>query len=76
VRIGAEEGLRLAFYRKDYVLVLAPDGTDTHSRANFVRGKDGTITFLRYGGRLYRRGSATVARQQRGRIPAPATLPY
>jgi CubicO group peptidase (beta-lactamase class C family) len=76
VRIDDEEGLRLTFYRKDYVLVLAPDGTDTHSRANFVRGKDGTISWFRYGGRLFRRGSATVARQQRGRIPAPATLPY
>ena len=75
-RVGDEEALRLAFYRKDYVLVLAPDGTDTHSRANFVRGGDGTVAWLRYGGRLFRRGSTALARKQGGRLPAPATLPH
>lgn len=76
VRVGGVEALRLAFYRKDYVLVLAPDGTDSHSRANFVRSRDGAVAWLRYGGRLFRRASVALAKQQPGRVPAPATLPY
>jgi CubicO group peptidase (beta-lactamase class C family) len=69
VRVGGTEALRLAFYRKDYVLVLAPDGTDTKFRADFVRGNDGTVAFLRYGGRLYRRGAATTLRSAATRKP-------
>jgi CubicO group peptidase (beta-lactamase class C family) len=76
-RIGGVEGLRLAFYRRDYVLALAPDGSDTHVRCSFVRGADGSVVWLRYGGRLYRRGGAATAfRTAGGRVPAPATLPY
>ena len=76
-RIGGVEGLRLAFYRRDYVLALAPDGSDTHVRCNFVRGADGSVVWLRYGGRLYRRGGvATTFRTAGGRLPRPATLPY
>jgi CubicO group peptidase (beta-lactamase class C family) len=77
LRIGGAEGLRLAFYRRDYVLALAPDGSDTHVRCNFVRGTDGSVLWLRYGGRLYRRGgTATTFQTARGHVPTPATLPY
>jgi CubicO group peptidase (beta-lactamase class C family) len=77
LRVGGVEGLRLAFYRRDYVLALAPDGSDTHARCNFVRGADGSVAWLRYGGRLYRRGGATTPfRTAGGRMPAPATLPF
>lgn len=77
LRDGDTEVLRLAFYRRDYVLALAPDGTDTYSRANFVRGRDGEVAWLRFGGRLFRHGSAPALRTtgKRARI-APATLPY
>jgi hypothetical protein len=77
LRVGDEDALRLAFYRRDYVLVLDPSGADTHSRANFVRGADGAVAWFRYGGRLFRR-SAAVARRaagQRGPL-TPATLPH
>jgi len=77
LRIGGTEGLRLAFYRRDYVLALAPDGSDTHVRCNFVRGAGGSVVWLRYGGRLYRRGgTATTFGTSGGRLPAPATFPY
>ncbi|MEU8221023.1 serine hydrolase domain-containing protein [Kribbella sp. NPDC048915] len=52
--VGGETLLRLAFYRKDYVLALNPDGSPTHVRANFVRGRSGQVEWLRYGGRLFR----------------------
>ncbi|MDX3006344.1 serine hydrolase [Kribbella solani] len=54
VSVGGQAASRFAFYRKDYVLALAPDGTPTHTRANFVRGDDGQVDWLRYGGRLFR----------------------
>jgi hypothetical protein len=77
LRVGGTEGLRLAFYRRDYVLALAPDGSDTHVRCNFVRGADGSVAWLRYGGRLYRHGgAATTFRPAGRRVPTPATLPY
>ena len=43
----------LAFYRADYVLVLDPSGQPTFARANFIRGHDGSVQWLRLGGRLY-----------------------
>jgi CubicO group peptidase (beta-lactamase class C family) len=49
----AEES-RLAFYRKDYVLVYDQSGEPTFYRANFVRGHEGSVKWLRFGGRLYR----------------------
>lgn len=77
VQLGGQEGLRLAFYRKDYVLALEPSGADTHSRANFVRGPDGTVVWLRFGGRLFRRGAATTLHTGSKRLPlTPATLPH
>jgi len=45
----------LAFYRDDYVLHLDRDGNSLHNRANFVRGDDGQVQWLRMGGRLNRR---------------------
>jgi CubicO group peptidase (beta-lactamase class C family) len=80
-RVGDQEALRLPFYRKDYVLLLAPDGTDTHFRANFVRGPDGSVAWLRYGGRLYRRTVTTTLAGGASRLPSarpalPPTLPY
>ncbi|MEV8506985.1 serine hydrolase domain-containing protein [Actinoplanes sp. NPDC051475] len=78
VRVEGQEGLRLTFYRKDYVLVLEPGGADTHSRANFVRGADGTVAWLRFGGRLFRRGGPATARRAAGAgLPfKPSALPY
>ncbi len=61
--LGSAEGqpaLRLGFYRRDYVLSLALDGTPEHTRANFVPGPDGKPAFLRYGGRLFRRQNAAA----------------
>ncbi len=55
---GTEDGpaaeFRLAFYRDDYVLVYDGSG-EPPFRANFVRGHDGSVEWLRFGGRLYRR---------------------
>ena len=45
---------RLAFYRDDYVLVYDEDGDPTFERANFLRGHDGSVKWLRMSGRLYR----------------------
>ncbi|NIK57667.1 serine hydrolase [Kribbella shirazensis] len=52
--VGGQAMFRFAFYRKDFVLALNPDGTPTHTRANFVRGNGGQVEWLRYGGRLFR----------------------
>ncbi|WP_199512124.1 serine hydrolase domain-containing protein [Nucisporomicrobium flavum] len=76
VRVDGQEALRLAFYRRDYVRVLEPGGADTFFRANFVRGPDGQVAWLRYGGRLYRRG-ATTLRSAGTSLPLQrSTLPY
>jgi hypothetical protein len=45
--------LELRFYRKDFVLVYDQSG-EPFLRANFIRGHDGRVKWLRYGGRLYR----------------------
>jgi hypothetical protein len=77
VRLAGEEGPRLAFYRKDYVLVLEPGGADTHSRADFVRGPDGSVAWLRIGGRLFRRGTTATPRATGRGLPlTPVTLPH
>ena len=57
LRVTNESGAttsRLAFYRKDCVLVLHPDGRPTGCRAEFVRGADGLVAWRRNGGRLRR----------------------
>jgi CubicO group peptidase (beta-lactamase class C family) len=46
----------LVFYRGEYVLVEREDsGPPGSYRANFVRGADGRVAWLSYGGRLYER---------------------
>ena len=78
VRVGGEDAVRLAFYRRDYVLVLAPDGSSASVRANFVRGRGGAVDWLRFGGRLYRHGPAAGERTRTARrVPFRLdTLPY
>jgi CubicO group peptidase (beta-lactamase class C family) len=77
-RINGQE-LVLPFYRRDHVLIWAPDGSDTHSRANFVRDPDGSVGWLLFSGRLFRRNPAgtaalrTTAAQAKVR---PGTLPH
>jgi hypothetical protein len=44
----------LAFYRDDYVLVYDESGEPNFSRANFIRGADGGVLWLRFRGRLFR----------------------
>ncbi|WP_306215817.1 serine hydrolase domain-containing protein [Actinoplanes sp. RD1] len=76
VSSGGVEALRLAFYRRDHVLVLYPDGSEQHIRATFGRDPDGGIAWFRYGGRLYLRGPATLAARSSAGLPRPGTLPY
>lgn len=77
LRVDGEEGGRLAFYRRDYAFVLDPGGADTHTRVNFVRGPDGAVAWLRYGGRLLRRGTAATLSAGGKRLPlTPATVPH
>ena len=45
--------LRLVFYRDDNVLVSDESGEPNFRRADFLRGADGGVAWLRYGGRLY-----------------------
>jgi CubicO group peptidase (beta-lactamase class C family) len=79
LRAGGTEAVMLPFYRRDFVLVREPDGTDTHFRADFVRDPDGAVGWFRLGGRLYRRNPATDT-TLRGTVAAPdllpVTLPY
>jgi hypothetical protein len=44
----------LAFYRKDYVRVYDQRGELTPQRADFLRGHDRNVQWLRFDGRLYR----------------------
>lgn len=43
-----------ALYAEDRLIVL--DGRAKGTRAEFLRGSDGRITWLRLGGRIYARG--------------------
>ncbi|MEU4195631.1 serine hydrolase domain-containing protein [Kribbella sp. NPDC026611] len=52
--VQGQVAFRFPFYRRDYVLALEPDGTNSHVRASFVRGATGQVNWLRYGGRLFR----------------------
>ena len=77
VTFEGQEAFRLAFYRRDYALILGPDGTATDDRANFVRGPGHVVTWLRYGGRLLRRGPvAAGSKADAVPLPSPSTLPY
>jgi CubicO group peptidase (beta-lactamase class C family) len=67
---GAEGGW-LVFYRRDYVLEQSPDGTFGVTRDSFVRDADGSVGWLRAGGRLLRRtpaGSAPRTATHRGKL--------
>ncbi len=57
--------LRLAFYRDDYVLVYDESGEPTFARANFLRGANGGVKWLRFGGRLYRHQGVKKGRRRR-----------
>ncbi|GAA0601721.1 serine hydrolase domain-containing protein [Kribbella sandramycini] len=63
-KFEGEVALKLGFYRHDYVKQFLPDGTDLIGRANFVRGSNSQVEFLRFGGRLFRR--ETAARRSSG----------
>lgn len=80
VRLGGQAVAILPFHRKDHVLVWGPDGADSHSRADFVRGPDGEVAWLRMSGRLYRHlpagAPATRTRPATGHRLLPATLPH
>lgn len=64
---------RLAFYRRDYVLILDPEGRPTSTRGDFVRGADGNVAWLRVGGRLYRHILEQGARLSRTAEPSATT---
>ncbi|SNR41837.1 serine hydrolase domain-containing protein [Actinoplanes regularis] len=71
----------LVFYRRDYVLEMAPDGSYGPTRDNFVRNADGSVGWLRLSGRLLRRtplGSTppAAARSARPMRFPVSTLPY
>jgi CubicO group peptidase (beta-lactamase class C family) len=59
--VGAQVQARFVFYRPDFVLLRGPDGEDFHSRADFIRGKNGHVDWLRVGGRLIRHEGAGSA---------------
>jgi CubicO group peptidase (beta-lactamase class C family) len=44
----------LAFYRPDHVLKLDAEGREAGPRADFVRGTEGEIAWMRFGGRLFK----------------------
>jgi hypothetical protein len=50
---------RLAFYRKDYALVLDPSGRPQGARCNFVRDAQGRINGWLFWGTVYRRVSGS-----------------
>ncbi|MBB4754977.1 serine hydrolase domain-containing protein [Actinoplanes lobatus] len=78
-RVDGTEAMVLPFYRRDHVLVWAPDGTDAHTRADFVRDPDGSVGWLRFGGRLFRRtppGPAALRTTANTPALLPVTLPH
>jgi hypothetical protein len=75
VRYLGAEAIRLVFYRKDYVLTYTPDGTLTTSRFNFVRDPDGSVGWLRFGGRIYRHSDTPAQPAGALRSTAPGRLP-
>lgn len=77
VQFAGQPYARFEFYRRDYVVVLDPEGGDTHSRANFERGRDGSVEWLRLGGRLFRHTDAATTRRAVPAVkPRLSTLPY
>jgi CubicO group peptidase (beta-lactamase class C family) len=51
LRATGDLEISLAFYRDDYVLTTDPDGQV--KRSDFLRGPDGSVAWLRDGGRLF-----------------------
>ena len=43
----------LVFYRDDYVIITLESGDSTFRRADFLRGQNGRVEWLRYGGQLH-----------------------
>lgn len=77
VPVDGERVPFLAFYRADHVVFLDDAGEPAHTRADFVRGADGEVAWLRFGGRLLRRTpvGSRIART----LPLPTgrvTLPH
>ncbi|OJF12809.1 penicillin-binding protein [Couchioplanes caeruleus subsp. caeruleus] len=72
IRFDGVEAGRLAFYRRDYALVLDPTGAPAHTRVNFLRD-GGKIAWLRFGGRLLRHGPASAGSRRPLHLN---TLPY
>lgn len=58
---GSAMTARLAFYRKDYALVLDPPGRPQGARCNFVRDPQGRINGWLFLGTLYRRVGRSTA---------------
>jgi CubicO group peptidase (beta-lactamase class C family) len=54
VTSGSTVTARLAFYRKDYALVLDSSGRSSVGRCNFVRDAQGRINWWLFGAALYR----------------------
>jgi CubicO group peptidase (beta-lactamase class C family) len=73
--VDGTPGARLAFYRPDYVRISGPAGEPTPTRANFVRGSNGRVDWLRAGGRLSRHETTATAAPHRGASPRTPTHP-
>jgi hypothetical protein len=54
LRVTGPAEQRLAFYRKDYALLLDAIGRPTGFRTNFVRDRNGRVKWWRNGGTLHR----------------------
>jgi hypothetical protein len=74
ITVGGTVGERLAFYKRDYVLVLNPDGSPTDFRANFIRDATGRVSWLRTGGRLAQHVLSLQAATPATGVPGPTAL--
>ena len=75
-RFDGQVGFQLTFYRPDHVLVLVDESGQPVARANFLRGGDGRVAWLRFGGRLYLHGPVGTGRGTRRMPLLPTVLPY
>jgi CubicO group peptidase (beta-lactamase class C family) len=71
---GGVVASRLAFYKRDYVLVLYPDGSPTYARSDFLRDATGRVSWLRTSGRLVQHVLSLQAATPATGIPEPAAL--
>jgi CubicO group peptidase (beta-lactamase class C family) len=67
-------GPALAFYRRDHVLLLDETGRPLGYRADFLRGSDGRVAWLRTGGVLYRHVAADDAGLRRLPTSRPSPM--